>query len=77
MAKASKKTAPKKAATKKSGIGRALDRARVAGAQDYEVDYLAEKTGRSSFAIKKAVKKVGNSRKKVTAVLKGSSRKTK
>ena len=41
------------------------DRARVAKAQDYEVHYEAKKTGRSAPAVKKAVKKVGNSRKRV------------
>jgi hypothetical protein len=37
----------------------------VAGGQDYEVKYEAKKTGRSSAAVKKAVKTVGNSRKRV------------
>jgi hypothetical protein len=41
------------------------DRKRVAGGQDYEVRYEAKKTGRSKAAVKKAVKKVGTSRKKV------------
>jgi hypothetical protein len=50
--------APKK---KQSNRGRKQDRARVAGGQDYEVRYEAKKTRRSSSA----VKKVGNSRKKV------------
>ena len=45
--------------------GRKQDRARVAGGQDYEVRYEAKKSGRSANAVKKAVKKVGNSRKKV------------
>lgn len=44
---------------------RKLDRSRVAGGQDYEVRYEARKTGRSASAVKKAVKKIGNSRKKV------------
>jgi hypothetical protein len=52
-------------ATKKTGRGRKQDRARVAGGQDYEVRYETKKTGRSSAAVKKAVKKVGNSRKRV------------
>jgi len=42
-----------------------MDRARVAGGQDYEVGYESRKTGRSRPAVKKAVKKVGNSRKRV------------
>ena len=51
-------------AEKKSVRGRKQDRARVAKGQDYEVRYEA-KTGRSASAVKKAVKKVGNSRKRV------------
>jgi len=52
-------------AKKGSGRGRKQDRVRVAGGQDYEVRYEANKTRRSASAVKKAVKKVGNSRKKV------------
>jgi hypothetical protein len=37
----------------------------VAGGQKYEVGYESKKTGRSASAVKKAVKKVGNSRKRV------------
>ena len=40
-------------------------RARVAGGQGYEVQYEAKKTGKSAPAVKKAVKKVGNARKRV------------
>ena len=40
-------------------------RGRVAGGQDYEVGYEARTTKTSRAAVKKAVKKVGNSRKKV------------
>jgi hypothetical protein len=54
-----------KAAKKKTARGRKQDRSRVAGKQDYEVRYEAKKTGRKPSAVKKAVKKVGNSRKKV------------
>jgi hypothetical protein len=50
---------------KKSTRGRKQDRARVAGGQDYEVRYEAKKTRQSAGAVKKAVKKVGNSRKRV------------
>ena len=50
---------------KQSARGRKQDRARVAGGQDYEVGYEARKTKTSRAAVKKAVKKVGNSRKKV------------
>jgi hypothetical protein len=52
-------------AKKQTSRGRKQDRARVAGGQDYEVRYEAKKTGRSEAAVKKAVKKVGSSRKKV------------
>ena len=50
-----------KKAKKQTARGRKQDRARVAGGQDYEVGYESRKTGRSSAA----VKKVGNSRKRV------------
>ena len=50
--------------------GRNQDRRRVASGQDYEVRYEAKKTGRSKKAVKKAVKRVGNSRKKVERRLK-------
>jgi hypothetical protein len=46
-------------AKKQSSRGRKQDRARVAGGQDYEV------TRKSASAVKKAVKKVGTSRKRV------------
>jgi hypothetical protein len=49
------------AAKKKTARGRKQDRARVAGGQKHEVGYEAKKTGRSASA----VKKVGNSRKRV------------
>jgi hypothetical protein len=49
------------AAKKKTDRGRKQDRARVAGGQKHEVGYEAKKTGRSASA----VKKVGNSRKRV------------
>jgi Protein of unknown function (DUF3606) len=39
--------------------------AQVAGGQDYEVRYEAKKSGKSAAAVKKAKKKVGNSRKRV------------
>jgi len=48
-----------------SSRGRKQDRARVAGGQDYEVRYEAKKTKKSASAVKKAVKKVGGSRKRV------------
>lgn len=49
--------------------GRNQDRARVAGGEDHEVRYEAKKEGVSKDAVKKAVKDVGNSRKKVEADL--------
>jgi hypothetical protein len=52
-------------ATKKTSRGSKQDRARVAGGQEYEVRYEAKKTRRTSGAVKKAVKKVGTSRKRV------------
>lgn len=52
-------------AKKQTRRGRKQDRARVAGEQDYEVGYEAKKTGKSRASVKKAVKKVGVSRKKV------------
>jgi hypothetical protein len=53
------------AAKKRTSRGRKQDRARVAGGQKHEVRYEARKTGRPAPAVKKAVKKVGNMRKKV------------
>lgn len=52
-------------AKKKTARGRKQDRTRVAGGQSYEVKYESKKTGRSAAAVKKAVKKVGNARKRV------------
>ena len=48
-----------------SSAGARQDRARVAAGQDHEVRYEAKKTGKSAPAVKKAVKKVGNARKRV------------
>ena len=55
---------------KKSSRSRKQDRALVAGGQDYEVRYAAKKSRRSASAVKKAVKKVGSSRRRVTKALK-------
>ena len=52
-------------AKKQSSRGRNQDRSRVAGGQDYEVRYTAKKAKKSAAAVKKAVKKVGSSRKRV------------
>jgi hypothetical protein len=54
-----------KKAKKQNARSRKQDRARVAGGQDYEVQYEAMKMRRSKPAVKKAVKKVGNTRRKV------------
>jgi phage-related minor tail protein len=59
---------------KKSARGRKQDRARDAGGQDYEVRYTAKKTKQSASSVKKAVKKVGSSRKRVTKALKRKKR---
>ncbi|MHC2380327.1 DUF3606 domain-containing protein [Bradyrhizobium liaoningense] len=53
------------AVKKTTARGRKQDRSRVAGGQKHEVAYEAKKSGRSASAVKKAVKKVGNSRKRV------------
>ena len=46
------------------------DRNRVAGNEDYEIDYLVEKTGASREQVEQAIKAVGNSREKVEEYLK-------
>jgi hypothetical protein len=53
------------ATAKKTARGRKQDRARVAGGQSHEVRYEAKKTSRSAATVKRAVKKVGNSRRQV------------
>ncbi len=45
--------------------GRNQDRARVAGGQDHEVRYEADKENVSKDDVKSAIKSVGNSRVKV------------
>jgi Protein of unknown function (DUF3606) len=45
--------------------GRSQDRRRVAGGQDYEVRYESNKSGKSKKRVKRAVRRVGNSRRKV------------
>jgi hypothetical protein len=52
-------------ASTQTSRGRKQDRARVAGDQKHEVSYESKKSGKSRAAVKKAVKKVGNSRRKV------------
>jgi hypothetical protein len=56
---------------KRTSRGRKQDRARVAGGQDYEVRYASKKSGKSKAAVKKAVKSVGTSRKRVQRSLRG------
>ncbi|MGY3445510.1 DUF3606 domain-containing protein [Bradyrhizobium sp. USDA 4473] len=52
-------------AKKQTARGRKQDGARVVGGQDYEVSHEAKKTEKSAASVKKAVKKVGNSRNRV------------
>jgi hypothetical protein len=59
--------------SEQTGRGRKQDRARVAGGQDHEVRYEAEKIGASKEQVKATVKDVGNSRKKVEEELGKSS----
>ena len=59
-----------KRAKKRTARGRKQDRARVAGGQDYEVRYTAKKTRKSAASVKKAVRKVGSSRKRAVKALK-------
>jgi hypothetical protein len=56
---------------KQTSRGRKQDPTRVAGGQDYEVRYEAKKSGKSKAAVQKAVKKVGNTRKRVERTLGG------
>ncbi|MGN6804254.1 MAG: DUF3606 domain-containing protein [Ginsengibacter sp.] len=49
----------------KTSRGRSQDRARVAGGEDYEVNYEKKKMGVGADKVKDAVDSVGNSRKKV------------
>ena len=54
----------------KTDRGRAQDRSRVAGGQDHEVRYEAEKMDVSRDEVREAVKSEGNSRSKVERKLK-------
>lgn len=49
----------------KTPRGKSQDRRKVAGGQDYEVNYESKKTGATPAQVKRAVKSAGNSRKKV------------
>ena len=55
---------------KQTPNGRSQDRAKVAGGQDYEVNYEKNKLNKSGKEIKNAIKSEGNSRKKVEEKLK-------
>ena len=57
---------------KKTSRGTAQDRTKVAGGQDYEVQYESKKSGSSTGQVKKAIQSVGNSRKKVEKKVSGS-----
>ena len=50
------------------------DRSRVAADQDFEINYLVEKTGASREEIERAIKEVGNSREKVEVFIKKNSK---
>ena len=50
---------------KKTSRGISQDRSKVAGGQDYEVQYESKKSGSSADQVKKAIRSEGNSRKKV------------
>jgi hypothetical protein len=52
-------------ARKQASRGREQNRARAAGGQGYELRYEAKRTGTSKAAVKKALKKIGVSRKRV------------
>jgi hypothetical protein len=47
----------------------ARDRNQIAGNEDYEVDYLADKLNVSKERVKEAIKAVGNNRQKVEEYL--------
>jgi uncharacterized protein DUF3606 len=48
---------------------RKADRSRVSGSEPYEVYYVARKYDVSADTVRKVIKRVGNSRKKVYAAL--------
>jgi len=50
------------------------DRNRIAGNEDYEIDYMVEKTGASREEVKQAIKAVGNDRQKIEEYLKKGKR---
>jgi len=50
------------------------DRERVAGSEEYEVNYLAQKLNVSAEEVRKAIEQVGNSREKLEEHLQRGSR---
>jgi hypothetical protein len=52
-------------AKQSSTRGRSQDRRKVAGGQDYEVNYESQKTGASTKKVKQAIQSEGNERSKV------------
>ena len=50
------------------------DRERVAGNEEYEVNYLAQKHNVSTEEIKKAIQQVGNNREKIEEHLRKGNR---
>jgi len=50
------------------------DRGRVAGNEEYELNYLAQKLNVSVDEVRQAVEKVGNSREKVEEYLRNGGR---
>jgi hypothetical protein len=54
----------------KSKVGEP-DRSRVAGDQDYEVQYLAEKYGLSQAQARELIARIGNDREKLEEAAKG------
>ena len=55
---------------KQSTRGRSQDRSKIAGGQDYEVNYEKDKLNISGKEVKSAIKTEGNSRRKVEKKLK-------
>jgi hypothetical protein len=58
---------------KKTTRGRSQDRSKVAGGQDHEVNYEKNKLNVSADAVKKEIKREGNSRKKIEKTLKSNN----
>lgn len=50
------------------------DRSRVAGNEDYEVQYIAEKLNVDAESVRRAIDKVGNDRTKIEEYLKKNAR---